>query len=145
MTAGALYTLLAARLAQITTANGYTTNAGANVRLGVRELEEGAALPLLVINELDTDITRRACATHEVAAEVVVEGHFACTVADTLTPGHALLRDIQRALTPAGCDFTFGGVLIDLAVKGRRVMARESGARTGTCQLLLAVRFNEDF
>lgn len=137
--------LIRTRLESILPANGYTTDAGLRITLGQTVFDPGSTLPLLTLIAVDSKIERRDCATHVITDTLIVEGHFAALTGDVLTPGHALLRDIQRALMPANCDFTFGGLFIDLTVDGRRVFPREEGAAIGVCQLRILLRYHDDF
>lgn len=118
---------------------------GNRVYLGQTAFDPGKALPLATVIGIETEIERQDCATHNVVDTIIVEGHFAASAEDVLTPGHALLTAFQSAIRAADCDYTFGGQFIDLTITGRRVIPREDGSSIGVCQLRLVVRYHESF
>lgn len=118
---------------------------GDRVYLGQTHFDPGQALPLATVIGLETEITRQDCASHHVTDTIIVEGHFAASGNDVLTPGHALLADMQAALKASDCDYTYGGQFIDLTFTGRRVIPRDDGSSIGVCQLRLGVRYPEEF
>ena len=118
---------------------------GNRVYLGKTTFEPGQTLPLATVIGIETEIERQDCATHNVTDTIIVEGHFAASGNDVLTPGHALLTAFAAAIKAAACDYTYGGQFIDLTFTGRRVIPREDGSSIGVCQLRLVVRYHEDF
>lgn len=131
-------TFVKARLLTITALSG-------RVFLGRTSFEPGQALPLATVIGIETEIARRACATHVITDTIIVEGHFNATAGDVLTPGHSLLASFQSALKSSDCDYTFGNQFIDLTFAGRSVFPREDGSSIGVCQLRLVARYHEDF
>lgn len=121
------------------------TALGNRVYLGRTTFEPGQPLPLATVIGLETGIERQDCDTHQVVDSILVEGHFAATAEDVLTPGHALLASIQAAIKPSACDYTYDGQFIDLTFADRRVIPREDGSSIGVCQLRLVVRYHEHF
>lgn len=118
---------------------------GNHVYLGQTVFEPGQTQPLATVIGIETEIERQDCDTHHVVDTIIVEGHFAASAEDVLTPGHALLAAFQSALRAVDCDYTYGGQFIDLTFTGRRVIPREDGSSIGVCQLRLVVRYHEDF
>lgn len=97
---------LAARVSQITIANGYATDVGLRVYRGRRRLTP-EHLPCVVLIERKTTPIEQSKGDAKVAAGFVLEGHSECDPDNPNDMGHALEADIMQAVftTP---EFTYG-------------------------------------
>lgn len=126
---------IAARLASITVANGYVTDAGLHVNLG-DEWPDEATLPALTLHEgqiapngygLVRAQGRAGTNGMKMRGEYTVEGIADCTSASTYSAAHALIADIKRALFANG-GLTFGEQAGDHKLEGHGVLPRARGS-----------------
>lgn len=145
-TALQLLAAIESRLDDILVANGYATDAGQRIALGAEREDQEAVLPRLAVVVVDEPIKRVDGDDHQIDADIIVEGWFAPADGDVLTPGYTLVADITRALKPPGNnDQTWNDLVIDAAIRGRRVFPRDEGGRIGVCQVRIAIRYIDSF
>ncbi len=95
--AWAIIETLQARLRQITVANGYRTDAGADVRLERNEMVPSAPyIALAIVSRTKPD---RAAAKGERELSIVAEAHVPCSLANAARCAADIAEDIEDALT----------------------------------------------
>ncbi len=124
------------RLKTIRTANGYTTDVGAAVYRGQRQLSATNACTLFEGEEDATGTTRKEPYTLTALVHYVAEAAVACDPNNPDIAGHALAADMQRALFTG--DATLGNLLASpLLYTGRVIQPRPDGQSIVTVQIKL--------
>lgn len=96
---------LAARLAQITIANGYQTDIGLRVYDGRRNLDE-SHMPCVVMVEDDDDPAGMQAPNGKTAMPWLLEGHTACDPDHPNVAARKIVADLKKAVFSG--DLTFG-------------------------------------
>lgn len=140
---------LAARLAQISVAGGYNTDAGLHVFRGRAFLDPSTEVPALTVVENDeqgTDAEVTGTLVRETTA-YQVQGLVRADRDNPLDAGHELLADIKRALfkAPEGPEFEQLIAGATLAYTGRQVLSREEGQSFAEVSVSLEVTHSERY
>lgn len=147
--AAAIAAAIAARLAVITRANGYHTNAGLHVWRG-RTAVDANELPSITLFEQEDQVEdqRIISASEPTAIDAnlllpfVIEASIHCDPDHPNVDGHALVADIKRAIF-AG-DLTWGGLASHTRYIGRTIGPREGGADIVTVTVQIRIGYTED-
>lgn len=118
---------LATRLRTIRTANGFITEAGQDVALGWRNLDETAVLPRLSIIETGHSISDEAVRGRNVSIQITwtVEG-MAVQGVNALASLYDIEADVLKALFLT--DIKIGTRYVRLAYQGREIAPFETGS-----------------
>ncbi|THF61396.1 hypothetical protein E6C76_20145 [Pseudothauera nasutitermitis] len=146
--AAAIAAAAADRLATITLANGYHTDAGQRIYRGraVLDLED---LPAIVLYEEEdlVDRQRAGAAGQGEAVDIIIGLPFtieATAACDPLHPnvtGHALVADIKRCLFSG--DLLWGGLATGTLYVGRTLHPRDDGAGFVRATVQIRVTYSE--
>lgn len=124
-TADKIATELAARLAQITIANGYQTDIGLRVYDGRRNLDE-SHMPCVVMVEDDDDPAAMQAPNSKTAMPWLIEGHTACDPDNPNAAGRKIVADLKKAVFSG--DLTFGDKrAVACRYGGRSISPRTDG------------------
>lgn len=137
---------VAARLAQITIANGYETNIGATIFEGRLDVNDADVPCASMIEGNDTVHTAPGrSALWKVEQRYGLVGYATCDPSRPNAAAHAMLRDLKRAMfkTNGKADATFGGKALHVEYKGRNIAPRADGAPIVMAILEIAVVFAE--
>lgn len=137
---------IALRLAGILLANGAETDVGGNVRRGKRKLPAEDDVPCCVLIEGDDEVEDTAGRTQtalvKVSQSYVIDAFDRCDPDNPNDKGHAMIRDIKRALFRDGRNF--GGKVIEVKYRGRDIGPRPDGVAIVMARLMIDVSFAED-
>ncbi|MDX9717243.1 MAG: hypothetical protein RBT67_07710 [Thauera sp.] len=147
--AAAIAAAIAARLATITRANGYHTNAGLHVWRG-RTAIDADELPSITLFEQEDQVEdqRITTATDPTAIDAhlllpfVVEASTHCDPDHPNLAGHALVADIKRAIFSG--DLTWGSLASHTRYIGRTLGPREGGADIVTVTVQIRIGYTEN-
>jgi hypothetical protein len=117
---------LHARLSEITTANGFETNAGSRVLRGRRRLDQ-SKLPCCVIIELPDSVKDQQTRRVSITAPYVLEAHAQCDPDNPNDVGHKLVADIKRAVFSAPLKYGDDKPLLALKYVRRTIAPRDDG------------------
>lgn len=136
---------LLARLATITLANGYATDAGLHVFDGATGVSADIAC-FLVLAESEEGVGSQKSQTSgaddvTVALPFFVEGRTPCNPQHPNTAGRLLCNDIRRALFGPGSSVALAGGPARLRYAGRTIDRREPG----TAEVGVTVKFEALF
>lgn len=137
---------LLARLATITHANGYATDAGLNVFDGATGVPADR-LPFLVLAESEEGVGSQKTAAGDgpddvsVSLPMSIEGRIACNPEHPNTAARVLCADIRRALFGPGSVVSLTGGTVRLRYAGRVIDRREPG----TADVGVTVKFEAVF
>lgn len=138
---------LEARLAQITTANGFQTNAGQHVFLGKdpEDLfgDELTRVPCCALNEGEAVVEQKIGTHYRVSLPIVVCGITNAQPDAPSTAGNALLADLTTALWPEAAERgvdndDIGGLAISWQYTGDEIFPRGPG-RTFTVAMVTGI------
>lgn len=140
-------TAVRARLANISIANGFYTDAGLRIFTGRRNVDQ-ADVPCLVINEGEDSVFAQKDTRVSLGLAMAVQGFIACDPDDPYQAGHRLVRDIKRAIfTEHDAGYPHWGRRGDdtplvnrTTYVGRTVSQREDGA--SLLSVVVQVRFD---
>ena len=136
---------VAARLALITTANGYATDIGVRVYRGRRFIDpsrDGGMLPCVSIGEGDDNVIEyRPPMSARIAQRYVCEAVVRCDPDYPNDAAHAVIADMKRALWRG--DQTFGNRVRSLTYAGRSILPRADGADVVAAAVMFDVEFAE--
>lgn len=125
-TANDIALALHARLAEIRTANGYETDAGALVYRGRRRLDP-SKMPCCVIIEMPDSVRDQQPRRAALSAVFVLEGHAQCDPDNPNDVGHQLVADIKRAVFRAPLQYADGKPVLSVDYVKRTIAPREDG------------------
>ena len=142
---------VAARLQTILTANGYTTDLGANVYRGQTAIPDDH-LPAAVLVELEDEIETQAV-THKTSTgaevisnillplniEIIAEAADPHHPADT---AHDYIADVKRAIFSG--DLTWGKLATHTRYLGRNINPPEPGSNLITARVQIRIGYIED-
>lgn len=132
---------LAARLGQITKANGYHTDIGLRVYRGRRKLDM-AKIPCVVLGEGDDEVQANSLRNANIKQTYVFEALHACDPDNPNDTAHDLIEDLKRAIFSG--DTTFGRTVRSLEYRGRLISPREDGAALVAASIEITAGFVED-
>ena len=132
---------LANRVAQITVANGFASDAGLKVFRGRRRLMPGQ-LPCVVVLERKTVPLEQSRTDAKVRAEFVIEGHAEGDPDNPNDMGHLLDSDIMRAIFDAP-EFVYGEQRRRTSYEygGTEISPREDGSKHVATAVDVAVEY----
>lgn len=134
------------RLGAILLTNGAETNIGQSVRRGKRKLPAEDEVPCCVLIEGDDDVEDTAGRTQTALVKVrqsyVIDAFDRCDPDNPNDKGHAMIRDIKRALFRDGRNF--GGKVVEVKYMGRDIGPRPDGVAIVMVRLMIDVSFAED-
>ncbi len=120
---------LAARLATITTANGFITDIGTKVFRGKKALEESDAPCVVLVegNDHPKEQTRKGL---HLTQTYFFEAHDVCDPDHPNDKAHDMLEDLMRVVfsDDATAFSALGGLVKSMQYKGRTIGTREDGA-----------------
>lgn len=134
---------LARRMALVTTANGYLTNAGTRVLRGRRRIDDGQ-VPCIVIAEGLDQVSQHQSrmAMAEIEQTYILIAYDECHPDHPNDKAHSLLKDLKRAVFADGV--TLGGKVRKVEYKGRDIGPRSDGVGIVCASIEIEVRFIED-
>lgn len=128
---------LAARLAQITIANGYQTDIGLRVYDGRRNLDE-SHMPCVVMVEDDDDPATMQAPNSKTAMPWLIEGHAACDPDNPNAAGRKIVADLKKAVFSG--DLTFGDKrAVACRYGGRSIAPRTDGLALVSASVTIVV------
>lgn len=133
---------LSARIAAITTANGYATNVGAQVFRGRLTIDQGDLPCSVIVEGEDTVEDGKLSGKVKLAQRYIIEGHAECDPAQPNDIAHLILADLKRAIF--GGEKNFAGLLHDLRYVGRNIGARPDGTAIVAASVEIECVFVED-
>jgi len=128
---------LAARLAQITIANGYQTDIGLRVYDGRRNLDE-TNMPCVVMVEDDDDPAGMQAPNGKTSMPWLLEGHTACDPDHPNAAGRKIVADLKKAVFSG--DLTFGDKrAVACRYGGRAIAPRADGLALVSASVTIVV------
>lgn len=142
-TAIEIATELAQRMALVTKAGGYLTDAGTRVLRGRRRIDDGQ-VPCIVIAEGLDQVTQHPSrmAMAEIDQTYILIAYDECHPDHPNDKAHSLLKDLKRAVFADGA--TLGGKVRRVEYKGRDIGPRSDGVGIVCASIEIEVRFIED-
>lgn len=133
------------RLATISKANGYETDAGLKVFRGRRTLTEDD-VPCIVIVEGPEVPSEQQGTKVRLGVRYMFEAHDVCDPVHPNDKGHALVRDLKRAVF-AGERLrgtALDGLATGMLYRGKTIAAREDGESLIFASVAVEPQFTED-
>lgn len=135
---------LNARCARITKAQGAETDIGTNVLRGRRKIDDEQVPCVVIVEGLDRptmgESTRKAsCRTEQ---GFVLVGYHKCDPNHPNDVGHAIIRDLKRAVFSDGT--TLGERVKMVEYRGRDIGPRGDGVGIVSASIEIGVQFVED-
>ena len=132
------------RLAAINAANGFETDVGLRVLRGKRALNE-EDLPCVVIVEGPESIDQQRGTLMTLGARYLLEAHDHCDPTHPNDRGHALVRDLKRAVFSGERMRGLGldGLALSVSYRGK-VIGHEAGTSLVYASVAVEVQFTED-
>jgi hypothetical protein len=132
------------RLQGITLANGCETDIGRDILLGRRKLPGDDRPPCIVVLEGTDDPKAQPgrIPTVLVSQSYVIDGYDQCDPDNPNTKGHAIIRDLKRAIFAT--DATLGGAVRSVNYLGRDIGPRADGVALVQARILISVEYVED-
>jgi len=135
------------RLQGIRLANGCETDIGAQVFMGRRKLPGDDEPPCVMVLEgedrVDDSAGRRLTAQIKVRQEYLIDGFDVCDPDNPNDKGHAMIRDIKRAIF-ANNNRMLDGKVFSVDYMGRDIGPRPDGVALVQARVMIAVTFAED-
>lgn len=135
-------------LQQITTGNGYLTDAGERVSWLQDAYDSATDLPLIVLTPEFQDETvaigPESAAEFRIAASLVVEGHIE-TTADDLTPIYALWHDIVAAVMAWRPEVAADAIQIEYRGKSIHLPAESGAGSVAFVQVRFGIVYTDSF
>ena len=143
-TAAAVSAEIYRRLTGILLTNGCETNIGRDVMLGRRKMPGDEQPPCMVVLEGADDPRDSPGRIPSVliSQTYVLDGFDKCDPDNPNTKGHAIIRDIKRAIF-AG-DATLGNAVKSVTYLGRDIGPRPDGVALVQARVIISVEFVED-
>ena len=136
---------IAARLATITTGNGFTTNIGTTVYRG-RVSVGDQDVPCVSIIEGDDDVREnpsRMNAMAHITQQYALVGYAACDPMHPNDTAHSIIKDIKRAIFKDK-DSTFARKVTAVRYKGRNIGPRADSVPIVQAVVYIEVEYVED-
>ena len=143
-TAAAVSAEIYSRLQGIRLTNGCETDIGRDILLGRRKLPGDERPPCLVIMEGADDPRDQPgrIPTVLISQSYVLDGYDICDPDNPNTKGHAIIRDMKRAIFAK--DSTLGGAVRAVTYLGRDIGPRADGVALVQARILISVEYVED-
>lgn len=130
-------------LSEITTTNGYYTDAGNYVYLDISEIDENSTFPAININEsMDTNSANFHSTWLSLALPVSIEGYNTCLPSTANEKGHELIADIKKAIfshtkdDPANFE--------KITYQGADIAQRENGTGLVAVNVNITIHYKEN-
>lgn len=132
------------RLKTILTSNGYETDIGRDVMAGYRKIPGDDRPPCLIVLEGADDVRDQPGRIPSVLISQMyhLDGFDKCDADNPNTKGHAIIRDIKRAIFKG--DATLGGAVRSVTYIGRDIGPRPDGVALVQARVMISVEFVED-
>lgn len=132
------------RLKTILLANGCETDIGRDVMAGRRKIVGDDQPPCLIVLEGGDDARDQPGRIPSVliSQSYVFDGFDVCEADNPNTKGHAIIRDIKRAIFKG--DATLGGTVRSVTYLGRDIGPRPDGVALVQARVMISVEFVED-
>ncbi len=132
------------RLRTIRIVNGYETEIGRDVLAGRRKIPGDDQPPCLIVLEGGDDVRDQPGRIPLVliSQSYVLDGFDKCDPDNPNTKGHAIIRDIKRAIFKG--DATLGGAVKSVSYLGRDIGPRPDGVALVQARVTISVEFVED-
>ncbi len=143
-TAAAVSAEIDRRLRGILLANGCETDIGRDIMLGRRKMPGDEQPPCIVVLEGGDDVRDQPgrIPTVLVAQKYVIDGFDKCDPDNPNTKGHAIIRDLKRAIFAK--DATLGGCVKLVTYLGRDIGPRPDGVALVQARITISVEYVED-
>lgn len=143
-TAAAVSAEIHTRLQGILLANGCETDIGRDIMLGRRKMPGDEQPPCIVVLEGADDPKDQPgrLPTVLISQTYVLDGFDKCDPDNPNTKGHAIIRDLKRAIF-AG-DTTLGGAVKSVTYMGRDIGPRADGVSLVQARIIIGVEYVED-
>jgi len=137
-----------ARVAQITTGNGYTTNVGATVRDGKIKIDDQDVPCTSVVEGADivqSGVSQRMATAH-IKQQYALVSYLQCDPDAPNTAARQAIRDLKRAIfrTDGKPDPTWGNKVRAVRYMGRNIGPRADGAAIVMAIVEIEVDYAED-
>lgn len=136
---------LAAKLAQISIANGFATDIGLRTFRGKLKLDESAIPCVILVEGDDTrkdEISGRRTAQVLVEQRYDAEGHVECDPDNPNDAAHDVLADLKRAIFRD--DLHLGGKIRAINYEGRVISPRLDGTKLVSASITIKVTYAEN-
>lgn len=149
-----ILTVLQSRLAAISVAGGYNTNAGAKVYMGRAFLDADKDVPSLTLHEgrptgdgfgFVENTSNNPALGARMSPEYTVEGLIAIGADAQITAAHKLLSDIKKALWGVAECGELAGTLNDHRFVGHAVLPHQAGSNRMAVAVVGAYSYIENF
>lgn len=132
------------RLKTILLVNGCETDIGRDVMAGRRKIPGDDRPPCLIVLEGGDDARDQPGRIPSVliSQSYVFDGFDKCDPDNPNTQGHAIIRDIKRAIFKG--DTTLGGAVRSVTYIGRDIGPRPDGVALVQARVMISVEFVED-
>lgn len=132
------------RLKTILTSNGYETDIGRDVMAGYRKIPGDDRPPCLIVLEGADDVRDQPGRIPSVLISQMyhLDGFDKCDADNPNTKGHAIIRDIKRAIFKDGT--TLGNAVKSVTYIGRDIGPRPDGVALVQARVMITVEFVED-
>jgi hypothetical protein len=132
------------RLGRITVALGAETNIGARVLLGRRHIDDDKVPCVVIVEGIDSAILHdgKRRATSETKKRYVLVGYDKCEADHPNRKGHAIVRDLKRAIFRDGR--TLGDQVKEVQYIGSDIGPRKDGVGIVMATVEISVEFLED-
>lgn len=142
-TASEIASELALRMASVTKANGYFTDAGTRILRGRRHIDD-SKVPCIVIAEGLDQVTQHPSrlTQAEIFQTYMLIAYHECHPDHPNDKAHELLKDLKRAVFGDG--ITLGGKVRRVEYKGRDIGPRSDGVGIVCASIEIEVKFIED-
>lgn len=132
------------RLRTIRIVNGYETEIGRDVLAGRRKIPGDDQPPCLIVLEGGDDVRDQPGRIPLVliSQSYVLDGFDKCDPDNPNTKGHAIIRDIKRAIFKG--DANLGGAVKSVSYLGRDIGPRPDGVALVQARVTISVEFVED-
>lgn len=146
-TAGGIAAEIERRLKLIRIADGYETDIGRKVQMGLQKLPGEDDVPVCVVNEGEDDVSDRPGRLPQVLVSQLyaLDGFDACDPDRPNDKAHMILRDIKRVLfAETETDGTTWGARVSkVDYNGRRIGTRPDGVALVQARVLITVSYVE--
>lgn len=121
-------------IGQITVANGYNTDIGANLFRGRRKIDEDQVPCSVLIEGLDKPGDQEGRDSIKIVQEYAIGGYVRCDPDNPNDAAHLVLKDIKRAFFSSQADRNFG-----YRVKAVEYVGRDIGPRADGENIVFAI------